>query len=170
MASLHIFNDFDLFSFRILRSVALPRVTRSVALQSRLQVRFESSSLRMQTEAANDGAAVSLPGLTTSILSEESAVVPLPKLEDLPPMVLKPFPPTATLETDEAFVPAGDESDLTPVQSEEEKPAKKARKPRKPRAPKPEPVYEIPDVPKKTTNFKGRLGYACLSQSTSWTS
>lgn len=46
-------------------------------------------------------------------------------------------------------------SDLTPVQSEAEAPAKKKRKPR---APKPEPIYIIPDVEKKTTTFKGRLG------------
>lgn len=39
-------------------------------------------------------------------------------------------------------------------------PVKKARKPR---GPQPEPVYVIPDVEKKTTNFKGRLGYACLN-------
>ncbi|KDQ57434.1 hypothetical protein JAAARDRAFT_113368, partial [Jaapia argillacea MUCL 33604] len=35
--------------------------------------------------------------------------------------------------------------------------------PRKRRAPKPEPVYVIPDVEKKSTTFKGRLGYACLN-------
>ncbi|KAJ3564432.1 hypothetical protein NP233_g8298 [Leucocoprinus birnbaumii] len=37
------------------------------------------------------------------------------------------------------------------------------KKPRKKRAPKPEPVYVIPDVPRKETTFKGRLGYACLN-------
>ncbi|KZT29063.1 UV-endonuclease UvdE [Neolentinus lepideus HHB14362 ss-1] len=36
-------------------------------------------------------------------------------------------------------------------------------KTRKPRPPKPEPVYVIPDVEKKETTFKGRLGYACLN-------
>ncbi|EIN11289.1 UV-endonuclease UvdE [Punctularia strigosozonata HHB-11173 SS5] len=39
----------------------------------------------------------------------------------------------------------------------------KVKKPRKPRAPKPEPVYVIPDVERKETTFKGRLGYACLN-------
>ena len=34
---------------------------------------------------------------------------------------------------------------------------------RKKRAPKPEPVYEIPDVQKLETTYKGRLGYACLN-------
>jgi UV DNA damage endonuclease len=37
------------------------------------------------------------------------------------------------------------------------------KRPRKPRALKPEPVYVIPDVEKKSTTFKGRLGYACLN-------
>ncbi|KAK7060460.1 hypothetical protein VNI00_001225 [Paramarasmius palmivorus] len=37
------------------------------------------------------------------------------------------------------------------------------KKTRKPRAPKPEPVYIIPDVEKKETRFRGRLGYACLN-------
>ncbi|KIM83192.1 hypothetical protein PILCRDRAFT_819416 [Piloderma croceum F 1598] len=37
------------------------------------------------------------------------------------------------------------------------------KKPRKPRPPKPEPVYVIPDVERKETTFKGRLGYACLN-------
>uniref|UniRef100_A0A0W0EZA6 UV-endonuclease UvdE n=1 Tax=Moniliophthora roreri TaxID=221103 RepID=A0A0W0EZA6_MONRR len=37
------------------------------------------------------------------------------------------------------------------------------KKPRKPRVPKPEPVYIIPDVEKKATRFRGRLGYACLN-------
>ncbi|KAF9567944.1 UV-endonuclease UvdE [Agrocybe pediades] len=36
-------------------------------------------------------------------------------------------------------------------------------KPRKKREPKPEPVYIIPDVARKETTFKGRLGYACLN-------
>ncbi|KAJ7680796.1 UV-endonuclease UvdE-domain-containing protein [Mycena polygramma] len=35
--------------------------------------------------------------------------------------------------------------------------------PRKTRQPKPEPTYIIPDVLKKETTFKGRLGYACLN-------
>ncbi|KAK1231804.1 hypothetical protein PQX77_005018 [Marasmius sp. AFHP31] len=34
---------------------------------------------------------------------------------------------------------------------------------KRPRKPKPEPVYIIPDVEKKETKFKGRLGYACLN-------
>lgn len=34
----------------------------------------------------------------------------------------------------------------------------KVKKTRKPRAPKPEPVYVIPDVERKETTFKGRLG------------
>ncbi|KAJ3993501.1 UV-endonuclease UvdE-domain-containing protein [Lentinula boryana] len=42
----------------------------------------------------------------------------------------------------------------------EETKLKKARKPRKP---KPEPVYDIPDVERRETNFRGRLGYACLN-------
>ncbi|EGO00170.1 hypothetical protein SERLA73DRAFT_107167 [Serpula lacrymans var. lacrymans S7.3] len=42
----------------------------------------------------------------------------------------------------------------------EEGPPKKKRKTRQP---KPEPVYVIPDVEKKSTSFKGRLGYACLN-------
>ncbi|KXN90978.1 UV-damage endonuclease [Leucoagaricus sp. SymC.cos] len=37
------------------------------------------------------------------------------------------------------------------------------KKLRKKRAPKPEPVYIIPDVERKETTFKGRLGYACLN-------
>ncbi|GAA98660.1 uncharacterized protein L969DRAFT_82497 [Mixia osmundae IAM 14324] len=59
---------------------------------------------------------------------------------------------------------ASDDSALTPLSGEDEKP-KKTKKARKPRAPKPEPVYDIPDLlpeQKKTTTFKGRLGYACL--------
>ncbi|KAF9452757.1 UV-endonuclease UvdE [Macrolepiota fuliginosa MF-IS2] len=36
-------------------------------------------------------------------------------------------------------------------------------KPRRKRQPKPEPVYIIPDVERKDTTFKGRLGYACLN-------
>ncbi|KAK7473250.1 hypothetical protein VKT23_001348 [Stygiomarasmius scandens] len=39
----------------------------------------------------------------------------------------------------------------------------KTKKPRKPRAPKPESVYVIPDVERKETKFRGRLGYACLN-------
>ncbi|KAJ3996777.1 UV-endonuclease UvdE-domain-containing protein [Lentinula boryana] len=42
----------------------------------------------------------------------------------------------------------------------EETKLKKARKPRKP---KPEPVYGIPDVERRETKFRGRLGYACLN-------
>ncbi|CAA7271235.1 unnamed protein product [Cyclocybe aegerita] len=38
-----------------------------------------------------------------------------------------------------------------------------AAKPKRKRAPIPEPVYVIPDVEKKETTFKGRLGYACLN-------
>lgn len=37
------------------------------------------------------------------------------------------------------------------------------KKTRKQRAPKPEPVYVIPDVERKETTFRGRLGYACLN-------
>ncbi|KAJ3505624.1 hypothetical protein NLJ89_g7321 [Agrocybe chaxingu] len=33
----------------------------------------------------------------------------------------------------------------------------------KPKRKKPEPVYVIPDIEKKETTFKGRLGYACLN-------
>ncbi|KAJ8086840.1 hypothetical protein PM082_005665 [Marasmius tenuissimus] len=40
-------------------------------------------------------------------------------------------------------------------------PSKRGAK--RPRKPKPEPVYVIPDVEKKETKFKGRLGYACLN-------
>ncbi|KAF9268172.1 UV-endonuclease UvdE [Marasmius fiardii PR-910] len=36
-------------------------------------------------------------------------------------------------------------------------------KPGRRRAPEPEPVYVIPDVEKKETKFRGRLGYACLN-------
>ncbi|KAF9529262.1 UV-endonuclease UvdE-domain-containing protein [Crepidotus variabilis] len=36
-------------------------------------------------------------------------------------------------------------------------------KPKRKRQPKPEPMYVIPDVEKKKTTFKGRLGYACLN-------
>ncbi|KAJ3733393.1 UV-endonuclease UvdE-domain-containing protein [Lentinula guzmanii] len=43
---------------------------------------------------------------------------------------------------------------------DEETKLKKARKPRKP---KPEPVYDIPDVERRETKFRGRLGYACLN-------
>ncbi|KAH8834928.1 UV-endonuclease UvdE-domain-containing protein [Flagelloscypha sp. PMI_526] len=41
-------------------------------------------------------------------------------------------------------------------------PIPKAKVPRK-RLPKPEPVYVIPDVERRTTTFKGRLGYACIN-------
>ncbi|KAJ7175272.1 UV-endonuclease UvdE-domain-containing protein [Mycena haematopus] len=34
---------------------------------------------------------------------------------------------------------------------------------KKTRLPKPEPIFIIPDVPRKETTFKGRLGYACLN-------
>ncbi|KAJ7209079.1 UV-endonuclease UvdE-domain-containing protein [Mycena haematopus] len=34
---------------------------------------------------------------------------------------------------------------------------------KKTRLPKPEPTFIIPDVPRKETTFKGRLGYACLN-------
>ncbi|KAF8635189.1 hypothetical protein AX17_003965 [Amanita inopinata Kibby_2008] len=37
------------------------------------------------------------------------------------------------------------------------------KRPRKKRASKPEPVYVIPDVQRKETTFRGRLGYACLN-------
>ncbi|KAL0570605.1 hypothetical protein V5O48_011353 [Marasmius crinis-equi] len=43
---------------------------------------------------------------------------------------------------------------------DDEKPKKGSKRQRKPR---PEPVYVIPDVEKKETKFKGRLGYACLN-------
>ncbi|KAJ3971166.1 UV-endonuclease UvdE-domain-containing protein [Lentinula raphanica] len=39
----------------------------------------------------------------------------------------------------------------------------KVKKTRKPRKPKPEPVYVIPDVERRETKFRGRLGYACLN-------
>lgn len=45
----------------------------------------------------------------------------------------------------------------------EEVPEQPAKKARKPRAPKTEPVYIIPDVERKETTFRGRLGYACLN-------
>ncbi|RDB25231.1 UV-damage endonuclease [Hypsizygus marmoreus] len=38
-----------------------------------------------------------------------------------------------------------------------------AKSQRRKRQPKPEPVYVIPDVERKATTFKGRLGYACLN-------
>ncbi|KAK0225591.1 UV-endonuclease UvdE-domain-containing protein [Armillaria fumosa] len=37
------------------------------------------------------------------------------------------------------------------------------KKIRKPRSPVPEPTYIIPDVERKETTFRGRLGYACLN-------
>lgn len=72
------------------------------------------------------------------------------------------------------------ESDLTPLEGEDESPKQRKRKARKgavqdedgvavvpkvrkARAPKPEPVYVIPDVERGATTFKGRLGYACLN-------
>ncbi|KAJ3964833.1 UV-endonuclease UvdE-domain-containing protein [Lentinula raphanica] len=39
----------------------------------------------------------------------------------------------------------------------------KVKKTRKSRQPKPEPVYVIPDVERRETKFRGRLGYACLN-------
>jgi UV DNA damage endonuclease len=49
------------------------------------------------------------------------------------------------------------------VEGEEgESPVKKVRKPR---APKPEPVYIIPDVEKRETTFRGRLGQPLLRSS-----
>jgi UV DNA damage endonuclease len=42
----------------------------------------------------------------------------------------------------------------------------KKKRPTKPKVLKPDPVFDIPDLPeseKKTTTFKGRLGYACLN-------
>ncbi|KAJ4490928.1 UV-endonuclease UvdE-domain-containing protein [Lentinula aciculospora] len=39
----------------------------------------------------------------------------------------------------------------------------KIKKARKPRQPKSEPVYVIPDVERRETKFRGRLGYACLN-------
>ena len=67
----------------------------------------------------------------------------------------------------------GDESYLSPEPSKNKKRTHKViedddddgptpKKPRKPRAPKSEPVYVIPDVERKETTFKGRLGM-CLS-------
>ncbi|THU80485.1 UV-endonuclease UvdE [Dendrothele bispora CBS 962.96] len=52
--------------------------------------------------------------------------------------------------------PQADEESSSPSKT-------KTKKPRKPRAPKPEPVYIIPDVERKETKFRGRLGYACLN-------
>lgn len=66
---------------------------------------------------------------------------------------------TADNSGDEGAKASG--SDLTPLHSEaeeEEKKPKKTPKPRKPRARKPSPVYEIPEVVRKETTFKGRLG------------
>jgi UV DNA damage endonuclease len=56
--------------------------------------------------------------------------------------------------------PVQDEDIVAPVEDDGEfqETKKKAKKPRKPRAPKPEPVYIIPDVVKKETKFRGRLG------------
>ncbi|KIK69416.1 hypothetical protein GYMLUDRAFT_35478 [Collybiopsis luxurians FD-317 M1] len=58
---------------------------------------------------------------------------------------------------EEAAAAADDDGDLY-----QETPSKKPRKPRA-RKPKPEPVYVIPDVERRETKFRGRLGYACLN-------
>ncbi|KAJ8521824.1 hypothetical protein ONZ45_g1535 [Pleurotus djamor] len=52
---------------------------------------------------------------------------------------------------DDQYDPSNGEADV-------DEPPKKRK-----RAPKPEPVYVIPDVEKRTSTFKGRLGYACLN-------
>lgn len=51
----------------------------------------------------------------------------------------------------------------SPSKSSSPSKPKSPAKPRTPRKPKPEPVYVIPDVERKVTTFKGRLGYACLN-------
>ncbi|KAF4597939.1 hypothetical protein EYR38_006331 [Pleurotus pulmonarius] len=55
-------------------------------------------------------------------------------------------------------------SQLKPDEGAEDGSEEATTSPRKKkRAPKPEPVYVIPDVEKRMTTFKGRLGYACLN-------
>jgi hypothetical protein len=45
----------------------------------------------------------------------------------------------------------------------DEQAAALAKRPRKPKVLKPEKTYVIPDVERKSTTFRGRLGYACLN-------
>lgn len=71
--------------------------------------------------------------------------------------------PKATKGKKKAAVTEGDSAEVK-LEDEEETP-KKAKKPRKPRAPKPDPVYEIPDVERKETTFKGSVFRRCLCMS-----
>ncbi|KIO21278.1 hypothetical protein M407DRAFT_80564 [Tulasnella calospora MUT 4182] len=69
---------------------------------------------------------------------------------------------TPKVKRKQDIIPGGEvAADASEGEATQEKKAKTPRK-RKPKVTEPI-VYEIPDVEKKTTTFKGRLGYACLN-------
>ncbi|TFK54537.1 UV-endonuclease UvdE [Heliocybe sulcata] len=128
-----------------------------------------------------ESAALAVQPVDLSTLAELALRGPLPEGLILPEGITLPTPSPSPIKRKRraavAHEPHPDsESDLTPL--EEEVPKKRKRKARKvagqgedeatpkvrrARPPKPEPVYVIPDVEKKQTTFKGRLGYACLN-------
>ncbi|KAG8893438.1 hypothetical protein FRC01_013592, partial [Tulasnella sp. 417] len=70
-------------------------------------------------------------------------------------------PPKRKRKQDVATGNEGGAADVSEGEATQEKKAKTPRK-RKPKDTEPV-VYDIPDVEKKKTTFKGRLGYACLN-------
>ncbi|GAA5982412.1 hypothetical protein JCM11641_006975 [Rhodosporidiobolus odoratus] len=75
-----------------------------------------------------------------------------------PSSSLSPPPPSPPADKEGDYKPSV-KKEATP-EEEEEKPVVKKKRTRKPKEPI---VYVIPDVEHKETNYKGRLGYACLN-------
>ncbi|KAF8315433.1 UV-endonuclease UvdE [Clavulina sp. PMI_390] len=93
-----------------------------------------------------------------SLTTTPSDIPPPPQPEEKTKRARKPRATKAEATTTVVAAATEDAAGQVEAANEEASPKKKRA-----RKPKPPIVYDIPEVPRKETTFKGRLGYACLN-------
>ncbi|KAF8643548.1 hypothetical protein AX16_008936 [Volvariella volvacea WC 439] len=162
-------------------TIKLPTSTRS-SRRTRKKVQFVAEEEAVEQAESNDNMLTEGFDSPLSDLEDEPSTEAQPKTGNAE-SGLKQSRKGRRKRTQRTVTILEEQSDVT-IEAEEDAPTKSRRKskkrsrnaepedddefvaekkPRKKRAPKPEPVYIIPDVEKKETTFRGRLGYACLN-------
>ncbi|GAA6052523.1 hypothetical protein JCM3770_003808 [Rhodotorula araucariae] len=112
------------------------------------------------TATSTAAAAVSARPARAAATAARSALAAREHRSRSPSSSLSPLPPSPRQDLYDPGADALGSPGDVPVIKDEDEPAPKKKRTRKPKEPV---TYVIPDVEQLATNFKGRLGYACLN-------
>ncbi|KAG5221582.1 UV-endonuclease UvdE-domain-containing protein [Salix suchowensis] len=129
-------------------SVVRRRSTRLASIQSTTSAAI-ATSFAEHAVVVSPSSGADESDSSLSPMDEDSDDIVAPKKVKCKPKPQGKKRKGSQLKPDDAAEDGGEEATASPR--------------KKKRAPKLEPVYVIPDVEKRTTTFKGRLGYACLN-------